>query len=66
MEVAKSVGVSFNFETIWEYCVMEAHKAAYTLLRPNEQEAVRISARERFLLYALIKNEQLQAQQDQG
>ena len=34
---------------------MEAHKAAYTLLRPNEQEAVRVSAKERFLLYALIK-----------
>ncbi len=34
---------------------MEAHKAAYTLLRSEEQEAVRISARERFLSYALIK-----------
>ncbi len=34
---------------------MEAHKAAYTLLRPDKQEAVRVSARERFLLYALIK-----------
>jgi hypothetical protein len=34
---------------------MEAHKAAYTLLRSDKQEAVRISARERFLLYALIK-----------
>ncbi len=34
---------------------MEAHKAAYTLLRPNKQEAVRVSARERFLSYALIK-----------
>jgi hypothetical protein len=55
VEVAKSVGVSFNFEKIWEYCAMEAHKSAYTLLRPNKQEAVRVSARERFLLYALIK-----------
>ncbi len=55
MEVAEIVGVSFNFETIWEYCAMEAHKAAYTLLRSDEQKAVRISARERFLLYALIK-----------
>jgi hypothetical protein len=54
-EVAKSVSVSFNFEKIWEYCVLEAHKAAYTLLRPDKQEAVRVSARERFLLYALIK-----------
>jgi hypothetical protein len=35
--------------------VMEAHKAAYTSLRPDEQEAVRVSARERFLSYALIK-----------
>ncbi len=34
---------------------MEAHKAAYTLLRPNKQETVRVSARERFLSYALIK-----------
>ncbi len=34
---------------------MEAHKAAYTLLRPDKQEAVRVSARERFLSYALIK-----------
>ncbi len=48
-------GVSFDFEKIWEYCAMEAHKAAYTLLRPDKQEAVRVSARERFLSYALIK-----------
>ncbi len=40
---------------IWEYCAMEAHKAAYTSLRSDEQKAVRVSARERFLLYALIK-----------
>ncbi len=55
MEVAEAVGVSFDFEKIWEYCALEAHKAAYTLLRPEEQEAVRVSALERFLLYALIK-----------
>jgi hypothetical protein len=55
VEVAKSVGVSFDFETIWEYCALEAHKAAYTLLRPDKQEAVRVSAREKFLSYALIK-----------
>jgi hypothetical protein len=66
VEVAKSVGVSFDFEKIWEHCVLEVHKAAYTLLRPDKQEAVRVSAWERFLSYALIKNEQLQAQQDQG
>ncbi len=34
---------------------MEAHKATYTLLTSDEQEAVRVSARERFLSYALIK-----------
>ncbi len=34
---------------------MEAHKAAYTSLRSDEQKAVRVSAKERFLLYALIK-----------
>ena len=34
---------------------MEAHKATYTSLRSDEQEAVRVSARERFLAYALIK-----------
>ncbi len=66
VEVAESVGVSFDFEKIWEYCALEAHKAAYTLLRPDKQEAVRVSAWERFLSYALIKNEQLQARQDQG
>ncbi len=55
VEVAESVGVSFDFETIWEYCVMEAHKATYTLLRSEEQEAVRVSARERFLSYSPIK-----------
>ncbi len=55
VEVAKSVGVSFDFEKIWEYCALEAHKAAYTSLKPDKQEAVRVSARERFLLYALIK-----------
>ncbi len=55
LEVAKSVGVSFDFNKIWEYCAMEAHKAAYTSLRSDKQEAVRVSARERFLSYALIK-----------
>jgi hypothetical protein len=55
VEVAESVGVSFNFEKIWEYCALEVHKAANTLLKPDEQEAVRVSAPERFVLYALIK-----------
>ena len=55
VEVAKLVGVSFDFEKIWEYCALEAHKAAYTTLQPDEQDAVRVSARERFLSYALIK-----------
>ena len=55
VEVAESVGVSFDFETIWEYCAMEAHKPSYALLTSDEQEAVRVSARERFLSYALIK-----------
>ncbi len=55
VEVAESVGVSFDFEKIWGYCALEAHKAAFTLLKPDEQEAVRVSARERFLSYALIK-----------
>ncbi len=55
MKVAESVGFSFDFENIWEYCALEAHKAAYTLLQPNKHEAVRVSARERFLSYALIK-----------
>ena len=50
-----SVGVSFDFEKIWEYCALEAYKAAYTLLKPDKQEAVRVSAWERFLSYALIK-----------
>ncbi len=54
VEVAESVGVSFDFKTIWEYCAIEAHKATYTSLRSDKQEAVRVSARERFLLYALI------------
>jgi hypothetical protein len=48
-------GKFFDFKKIWEYCALEAHKAAYTLLRSDEQEAVRVSARERLLLYALIK-----------
>ncbi len=55
MEVAESVDVRFNFEKIWEYCALEAHKAAYTSLKPDEQEAVRVSAWEGFLSYALIK-----------
>jgi hypothetical protein len=52
---SESVGVSFDFKKIWEYCALEAHKAAYTLLKPDKQEAVRVSAWERFLSYALIK-----------
>ncbi len=55
VEVAESVGVSFNFEKIWEYWALEAHKATYAMLKPDEQEAVRVSAWERFLSYALIK-----------
>jgi hypothetical protein len=27
VEVVKSVRFSFNFEMVWEYCAMEAHKA---------------------------------------
>jgi hypothetical protein len=49
VEVVKSVGVSFDFKKIWEYCALEAHKAAYTSLKPDKQEAVRVSAWERFL-----------------
>ncbi len=55
VEVAELVGVSFDFKKIREYCALETHKAAYTSLKPDEQEAVRISAWERFLSYALIK-----------
>ncbi len=36
VEVAKSVCVSFDFEKIWEYCALEVHKAAYTLLKPDK------------------------------
>ncbi len=36
-------------------CAGEAHKAAYALLKPDKQEAVRVSAWERFLFYALKK-----------
>ncbi len=66
VEVAESVGVSFDFKKIWEYCALEAHKAAYTSLRPDEQEDVRVSTRERFLLYALIKTSNSKQKQDQG
>jgi hypothetical protein len=55
VEVAKSVGVSFHFKKIWEYCAQEAHKATYISLRLDEQAAVRASAKERFLSFALIK-----------
>jgi hypothetical protein len=46
VEVVESVGVSFDFKTIWEYCAMEAHKATYTSLRSDEQEAVRVRGRD--------------------
>jgi hypothetical protein len=36
VEIAESVGVSFDFEKIWEYCALEAHKSAYTSLLPDE------------------------------
>jgi len=55
VEVAKSVGVSFDFEKIWEYGAQEAHKATYILLKPVKQAAVRASAKERFKSLALIK-----------
>ena len=53
--MTESGGVNFDFEKIWEYCAQELHKAAYTTLQPDKQEAVRVGARERFLSYALIK-----------
>jgi hypothetical protein len=55
VEVAESVGVCFDFEKIWEYGLQEAHKATYTSLSPGDQATVRVSAKERFLLFALIK-----------
>jgi hypothetical protein len=55
VEVAESVGGSFHFEKICEYCAQEAHKATYSSLKPDEQAAVRASAKERFLSFALIK-----------
>jgi len=47
--------VSFDFEKIWEYCAQEAHKATYILLNFVDQAAVRASAKERFISFALIK-----------
>jgi hypothetical protein len=55
VEVAESVGVSFDFEKIWDYCAQDVHKAPYATLSSVDQEAVRASARERALSYALIK-----------
>ncbi len=40
VEVTKSVGVSFDFKMIWEYCAMEAHKAAY-ISEQNRTEQLR-------------------------
>ena len=53
-EVAESVGVSFDFEKIWEYCAQEAHKAPYASLRSDEQALVKDNAKERVLSYALL------------
>jgi hypothetical protein len=44
-----------DFEKIWEYCAQDVHKAPYATLKSDNQAAVRASARERFLSYALIK-----------
>ena len=53
-EVAESVGVSFDFEKIWEYCAQEAHKAPYASLRSDQQALVKDNAKERVLSYALL------------
>ncbi len=55
VKVAESVGVSLDFKKMWENCALEAHKSSYTLLKSDKQEAVRVSTREIFLSYALIK-----------
>jgi len=44
-----------QFQEDWEYCAQEAHKATYISLKPVEQAAVRASAKEKFLSFALIK-----------
>lgn len=55
VEVAESVGVSFEFKRIWQYCAQESYKKSYEELQPEEKSTVRTSARERFLSFALLK-----------
>ena len=54
IDVAESVGVSFDYERIWEYCAQEAHKKPYSSLTPDQQALARSEAKERVLSYALI------------
>jgi len=53
-DVAESVGVSFDFERLWEYCAQETHKQPYSLSLADQQALARSDARERALSYALI------------
>ena len=54
IDVAESVGVSFDFERIWEYCAQETHKKPYSSLSADQQALARSEAKERVLSYALI------------
>ena len=54
IDVAESVGVSFDFERIWEYCAQETHKQSYSSLTSDKQALARSEAKERVLSYALI------------
>jgi hypothetical protein len=54
IDVAESVGVSFDFERIWEYCAQETHKQPYSSLTADQQALARSEAKERVLSYALI------------
>jgi len=55
-DVAKSVGVEFGYESLWEYCAKDVHKMNYDSLTAAEQKDIREDAEERYISYLLIHN----------
>ena len=55
--VAKSVGVDFGNQVLWEYTAQsERYGQEYDLLSELEQEQVRKEAEERHLAYLMVQN----------
>jgi hypothetical protein len=56
VEVAKSVGVDFGQQVLWEYSAQEQYSMDFNSLPEEEQAEVKKSAEERHMAYLMIQN----------